>query len=64
MIETTENWEVLAKSNIPQCKRCGQCSGQGGHCAAKMGPPPTPAQEEFMRSITSRAPTLDELHRR
>lgn len=52
MIETTENWEVLAKSNIQQCKRCGQCSGMGGQCAAKYSEQPlTPGQQAIADSF-------------
>lgn len=64
MIEVQDNWEVLAKSNIPQCKRCGQCSGQGGQCAAKYSDQPlTPGQQAILDSFGP-APTLDQMRRR
>ncbi|MNC67439.1 hypothetical protein D3C75_1179380 [compost metagenome] len=54
MIEVQDSWEVLAKSNVQQCKRCGQCSGTGGHCAAKQTTQPlTPGQQAIADSLMS-----------
>lgn len=54
MINIPAEWELVKSlPAVEQCRKCGQCSGQGGHCAAKMGPPPTPEQEAFIRSFVT-----------
>jgi hypothetical protein len=64
VIEVQDNWEVLAKSNIQQCRKCGQCSGQGGQCAAKYSDRPlTPGQQAIVDSFGP-GPTLQELTNR